>query len=583
MKRALLLAAALLLSFSAFAQDQPSPDPSARNAGKPAAKSAYPLLDRTFSAGLTPDQRRALGDHATLEQTAAALAPEQKADIRKRLEAARAGAVTPDALKELAHGYLLLDEHGPQSGQNVIVIGARLRELEPKKSDGYAIAAEGLYRQGDYPAAVEQARQAVALSGGSDKTALSILKMSEGRSSSVRTSAATAASDGVIDPRTGFTIPEKNDISPQAMSFVRQAVSARQKGDMETTWSSVQAAMNVDPASTQVQKLYAFAKEDRAKYADTMEYLRRSKEALAAGRGDEAVSWAQKAADRSGDAVVRGILELRKQQNAKLTQAPAKSEAPRSGVPLWPIGAGLGLTAAAYGIYRSKQTWSSEDGLGPSPELTPEQTRSKNLKTAAIAGTALIGIAAWEFGLGALAATRTLFAVAGPAAPTAQMAAVGGGVSGTVLLTPSIVAGGAKALGTTTVLVGGAVVASERYNLAQGGSPSPGAGNGNGGHPNGRYEASPKHGATARSGPHGEISAGPSNGQETLDNAVDVKPTSTQKVGVDCVNDEFVVFREHLPGRYHGYVSKWEELAVEARNALIKAGKATAKGRIIKP
>jgi len=464
-----ILALALLPVSFATAQQAP-------RAEKEAPKPSYPLLEQTFKAGLTPDQQRGLGEHATLDQLAKALTPRQKEDIRRRLDDARAQAATPEALKEIAHGYLLLDEHGPQAGKNVVAIGAKLRELEPKKPDGYAIEAEGYYRLGDYPAAAVQARQAWELSGRADQNALSILKASEGRSAAVPAAAATAsAPDGVTVAGADFTIPEKNDISPKAMAFVRQAVAARREGDMARTWTSIQAAMNADPASTAVQTLYSFAKEDRAKYTETLDSLRRSKEALAAGRGKEAVDWAQKAADRSGDPGVRGILELTKRRSAKLAQAPAKSEAPAGGTPLWPIGAGLGLAAAGYGLYRSKQTYASVDGLDPSPPVAPDQEHRNYLKTAAVAGTAFIALAAWEFGPGALSAARTLFAALG-SSPAVQLAAAGAGASGgAIAADQALVANGALVAGAATTIVGAGAISVDHVNYskspAQSGSP----------------------------------------------------------------------------------------------------------------
>jgi RHS repeat-associated protein len=56
------------------------------------------------------------------------------------------------------------------------------------------------------------------------------------------------------------------------------------------------------------------------------------------------------------------------------------------------------------------------------------------------------------------------------------------------------------------------------------------------------YEASPKHGATAR----GNIGAAPKNGQNALDASVQVKDTSPRRVGVDYQTGEIVVFGQLL-------------------------------------
>ena len=46
--------------------------------------------------------------------------------------------------------------------------------------------------------------------------------------------------------------------------------------------------------------------------------------------------------------------------------------------------------------------------------------------------------------------------------------------------------------------------------------------------------------------------------------------------------EKFVTFDEHEPGKYHGHVVSWSELRQEAKNALIKAGKVTPNGKVVK-
>jgi len=96
--------------------------------------------------------------------------------------------------------------------------------------------------------------------------------------------------------------------------------------------------------------------------------------------------------------------------------------------------------------------------------------------------------------------------------------------------------------------------------------------------PNGRYEGSPKHGANQR----GNVGKEPTDGQGTLDDSVPIKNTTTRRVGVDPVNDEFVVFDETTDGVFHGHVRSWAELTQQMKNALIRAGKVTSKGKIIR-
>lgn len=75
-------------------------------------------------------------------------------------------------------------------------------------------------------------------------------------------------------------------------------------------------------------------------------------------------------------------------------------------------------------------------------------------------------------------------------------------------------------------------------------------------------------------------SKGPENGQEALDNSVQVKPTSPRRIGVDPQTKEIVVFDRTGGDVYHGHVRPWEKLHQDMKNALIKSGKTDAKGNI---
>ena len=94
------------------------------------------------------------------------------------------------------------------------------------------------------------------------------------------------------------------------------------------------------------------------------------------------------------------------------------------------------------------------------------------------------------------------------------------------------------------------------------------------------YDASPKHGPTARGTAKGLSSPAPTNGQAALENSIQVKPTSPRRVGVDPATGEIVVFDETTPGVFHGHVPGWENLHPDMQRALIKAGKVTQKGII---
>jgi len=76
-------------------------------------------------------------------------------------------------------------------------------------------------------------------------------------------------------------------------------------------------------------------------------------------------------------------------------------------------------------------------------------------------------------------------------------------------------------------------------------------------------------------------SKGPENGQEALDNYVQVKPTSPRRIGVDPQTKEIVVFDRTGGDIYHGHVRPWEKLHQDMKNALIKSGKTDAKGNIL--
>ncbi|WP_331655372.1 hypothetical protein, partial [Aminipila sp.] len=91
------------------------------------------------------------------------------------------------------------------------------------------------------------------------------------------------------------------------------------------------------------------------------------------------------------------------------------------------------------------------------------------------------------------------------------------------------------------------------------------------------YEASPKHGATAK----GSISAAPRNGQEALDLSIQVKSTSPRRISIDYKTGEFNMFDQTSSGVFHGHVRTWDQLASEMQRALRQAGMVDSKGRIL--
>ncbi|CAI8836448.1 S-type pyocin domain-containing protein [Pseudomonas sp. IT-P294] len=76
-------------------------------------------------------------------------------------------------------------------------------------------------------------------------------------------------------------------------------------------------------------------------------------------------------------------------------------------------------------------------------------------------------------------------------------------------------------------------------------------------------------------------SKGPTNGQETLDNSIQVKPTSPRRIGIDPDTNELVVFDRTGGDVYHGHVRPWDKLHQDMKNALIKAKKVDNKGNIL--
>lgn len=71
----------------------------------------------------------------------------------------------------------------------------------------------------------------------------------------------------------------------------------------------------------------------------------------------------------------------------------------------------------------------------------------------------------------------------------------------------------------------------------------------------------------------GNVSTEPTNPQQTLENSVQVKNTSTARVGVDPSTGEHVMFHETASSVYHGYAVKdFNDLPNEAKAALQNVG-----------
>ena len=95
------------------------------------------------------------------------------------------------------------------------------------------------------------------------------------------------------------------------------------------------------------------------------------------------------------------------------------------------------------------------------------------------------------------------------------------------------------------------------------------------------YESNPKHPPAGSVAPgEGGIAPQPTNPQQALNTSVPYKPNSTGRVAVDPATGEFVVFKQHGPGRYHGYAVTWDQLTQAQKNALITSGQVNVKGKI---
>lgn len=73
-------------------------------------------------------------------------------------------------------------------------------------------------------------------------------------------------------------------------------------------------------------------------------------------------------------------------------------------------------------------------------------------------------------------------------------------------------------------------------------------------------------------------SRGPTDGQHALDNSIQVKSTSTRRIGVDKANGEIVVFDQTSDGIFHGHVRAFKDLTSAQQNALRNAGLVDKKG-----
>jgi filamentous hemagglutinin len=94
---------------------------------------------------------------------------------------------------------------------------------------------------------------------------------------------------------------------------------------------------------------------------------------------------------------------------------------------------------------------------------------------------------------------------------------------------------------------------------------------------NAKYEDASYH----HSNTNGLKNPAPKDPNTSLQNSVRISENSTRRISVDSINNEFVVFDETQPGLWHGHTRTWTELNQQMKNALIKAGRVTIKGKIL--
>lgn len=67
-----------------------------------------------------------------------------------------------------------------------------------------------------------------------------------------------------------------------------------------------------------------------------------------------------------------------------------------------------------------------------------------------------------------------------------------------------------------------------------------------------------------------------------LDSSVQIRKESPRRLGVDPLNEEIVIFMQHLPGVFHGFVVEWENLEPPAQKILQELGLVSRRGRIVR-
>ncbi|MDE2143161.1 MAG: hypothetical protein KGJ84_12200 [Elusimicrobia bacterium] len=202
------------------------------------------------------------------------------------------------------------------------------------------------------------------------------------------------------------------------MSFIRKGIAERRAGDMAAAQRDIQAAMNADPTSHSVQEVYETMRADQTRQAETKSYVLNAASAMKAGRGGEAVAWAQKAYDRTPDEETLAVLEKVRHDSADLAvkrvaatpSEDAHSHGPKgNGSPLWPLFPAFILGGTAYSVIKSRRTVESEDG--DNEDARPQPGEGQRF----VAGALLAGMAgAGLYFAGAYVVPAILQYAAGP-------------------------------------------------------------------------------------------------------------------------------------------------------------------------
>ncbi len=97
------------------------------------------------------------------------------------------------------------------------------------------------------------------------------------------------------------------------------------------------------------------------------------------------------------------------------------------------------------------------------------------------------------------------------------------------------------------------------------------------------YESNPKHPKWTKDGQTGvRASKAPKNGQEALDNSLQISDNSSRRVGIDYQTGEIVIFQSHTPGKYHAHVRTWDQLDTSMQKTLVDAGMTDRRGKILR-